>query len=149
MELYRITREKYASRLEASGRSNRWNKEKQHVIYASSSRSLATLELVAHRNAIMEGLVYKTVIIKVPNKNTFIVDINLATLPKDWNLMKNRILTQNMGSDWYENMQSAVLKVPSAIIKEEYNYIINTMHPDFSKVKIDNIEDFIWDKRLL
>ncbi len=149
MKLYRITREKYAGMLEASGRSNRWNREKQYVIYASSSRSLATLELVAHRNAIMEGLVYKTVIIQFPDKNTFITDIIEAILPKDWHLLKNRYITQKMGSDWYENRQSVVLKVPSAIIMEEYNYVINTMHPEFSKIKIDDIEDFIWDKRLL
>ena len=90
MKLFRITREKYAEKLEASGRTNRWNMEKQYVIYASSSRSLATLELVALRNAIMEGIKYKMVIINIPDKNNFIHTVDTRKLTIDWYLLENR-----------------------------------------------------------
>jgi len=149
MELYRITREKYAPKLEASGRANRWNTDKQYVVYASSSRSLAALELVAHRNAIMEGVRYKMVVISVPDQSEFIQTVDAKKLVPDWHLLENRSITQKHGGEWYLNMRSAILKVPSAIIKEEYNFILNTMHPDFSKIRIERIEEFIWDKRLL
>lgn len=149
MKLYRITREKYASKLEASGRANRWNMEKQYVIYASSGRSLAALELVAHRNSIMEGVTYKTVIIDVPNQNGIILNAEIKKLPRDWHLLENRFTTQKYGSDWYSKRRSLILKVPSAIIKEEFNLVLNTTHPDFSKISIASIEDFNWDKRLL
>lgn len=149
MRVYRITREKYANTIEASGRSNRWNREKQYVIYAAASRSLAALELVAHRNAIMEGLVYKMVVIDLPDTHDFVTQVDLSKLPKKWDALENRFLTQKLGTDWCQEKQSPVLQVPSAIIKEEYNYIINTQHPDFSKVKIETTEDFVWDKRLL
>ncbi|MCM4153578.1 RES domain-containing protein [Arenibacter sp. N53] len=149
MKLFRITREKYAEKLEASGRTNRWNMEKQYVIYASSSRSLATLELVAHRNAIMEGIKYKMVIINIPDKNNFIHTVDTKKLAIDWHLLENRYATQKYGSDWYSKRSSTVLKVPSAIIKQEFNFVINTQHPDFSEITIEGIEDFNWDKRLL
>jgi len=149
MKLYRITREKYTAKLEASGRANRWNMGKQYVVYASFSRSLAALELVAHRNAIMEGLKYKTVVIDVPDQIGIILNVNTKKLPQDWHLLKNRYATQKYGSDWYAKKSSPILKVPSAIIKEEFNFVINTMHPDFSRISIINIEDFNWDKRLL
>lgn len=149
MRVYRITREKYAEKLEASGRENRWNKEKQYVVYASSSRSLATLELVAHRNAIMEGAGYKTIIIHVPEHLDFVVEVDITKLPRNWQLLENKYTTQELGSDWYTNKSSPILKVPSAIIKEEYNYVLNTLHPHFSKIKIESIEDFNWDVRLL
>ncbi len=149
MKLYRITREKYASKLEASGRANRWNMEKQYVVYASSSRSLAALELVAHRNAIMEGMKYKIVIIDVPNHNGIILTADAKKLAHDWHLLENRFTTQKYGCDWYSKRSSPILKVPSAIIKEEFNFVLNTLHSDFSQISIESIEDFNWDKRLL
>ena len=53
------------------------------------------------------------------------------------------------GSDWYSKRSSTVLKVPSAIIKQEFNFVLNTQHPDFSEITLEGIEDFNWDKRLL
>ncbi|UZO79640.1 RES family NAD+ phosphorylase [Aquimarina sp. ERC-38] len=149
MDLYRITRDKYANSLDASGRANRWNFEKQYVIYASSSRSLATLELVAHRSAIMEGVLYKMIVISVPDNPTNIQTVPLKKLPLQWNLLQNRFITQKIGSEWYLNKKSPICKVPSAIIKEEYNYMINTMHLAFSEIKIKSIDNFEWDQRLL
>jgi len=57
---------------------------------------------------------------------------------------------QEIGSQWYNAMEFLVLKVPSAVIEQEYNYVINTRHPDFSKlVRLKAVEDFVWDRRLL
>lgn len=149
MDLYRIVRDKYADSLNASGRANRWNSEKQYVIYASSSKSLATLELVAHRNVIMEGVAYKMIVIRIPDDPDIIQTIPLKKLPVQWDLLKNRFVTQKMGSLWYLNKTKPVCKIPSAIIKEEYNYMLNTMHAAFSEIKIKSVSDFEWDQRLL
>jgi len=57
---------------------------------------------------------------------------------------------QNIGSDWYSNKKKLVLQIPSAVIPQESNYVINTQHPLFtSQVKIIEREDYFWDKRLL
>ncbi|MGB5819060.1 MAG: RES family NAD+ phosphorylase [Saonia sp.] len=149
MEAYRISSEKYANKLQASGAPNRWNKENQYVIYTSSARSLATLEMVAHRNAIMGGLRYKMMVILIPDGEDFIQELALSSLPKEWQTLKKYTLTQNIGSKWYEGNENLVLKVPSAIIPQEYNYIINTKHPKFSRVKLLSLENYNWDKRLL
>ena len=149
MELFRICSEKYANKLSASGKANRWNVENQYVIYASGTRSLATLELIAHRNAIMEGITYKMLTIVIPDSEKILELISIKGLPQDWSLLENKGLTQRYGSDWYTDKRTVFLKVPSAIIKEEFNYIINTVHQDFEKIKINDVEDFVWDKRLL
>lgn len=149
MEVYRISSEHYSKKLNASGRANRWNFENQYVIYASSTRSLATLELVAHRNAIMEGITYKVMVIELPDEIGTIASVNAKKLGPDWNLLENRNITQHYGSDWYTNKKSVALKVPSAIIAQEHNFVLNTTHPDFQKVKIKRVENFVWDKRLL
>ena len=59
MEVFKICREKYAHSLKASGTANRWNKKDQFVIYTGGSRSLSTLETVAHRSAINLSSPYK------------------------------------------------------------------------------------------
>ena len=151
MQLYRITREKYADSLEASGRANRWNKEKEYVIYAASSRALAVLELTAHRNAIMSGLTYKIVLLhlQLEEEKTTVAKIPLTTLPKNWNTLQNYFITQKIGSDWYKSRDKLLLQVPSAIVHQEFNYVVNTQHPDFkSRIKITQ-EAFRWDPRLL
>lgn len=57
---------------------------------------------------------------------------------------------QEIGSKWYNSLETLVLKVPSSIIPQEHNYIINTKHPLFqTHIKLESIEDFAWDKRLL
>src|SRR5690606_18698330 len=149
MRLYRISREKYAQSLIASGRANRWNFSKQNAIYASSSRSLAALELLAHRNAIMEETNYKMVVIEIPDQKGTMEMMDEKKLLPNWHLLQYRAITQKLGGNWYEQRNSVALKVPSAIIHHEFNFVLNTQHPDFSQVKIERLEDFNWDQRLL
>jgi RES domain-containing protein len=57
---------------------------------------------------------------------------------------------QRLGSEWITSQESLVLKVPSAVVPYEYNFIINTEHPEFSsKVKLVRTEEYFWDSRLL
>ena len=149
MELFRIVREKYASKPEASGRSNRWNNNAEYVIYTSNNRALSVLELVVHRSSIMSASSYKLLTLSIPDGTGYVKSINRSGLPKDWQLLKNYSITQKIGSDWYKSEETLVLKVPSAIVRGEFNYIINTSHKDFDQVKIKRVEDFEWDKRLL
>ena len=150
MEAFRISRERYANQLNSSGIANRWNFDQEWVIYTSSSRSLATLELVVHSAHIQPGLVYKTMIIHFPDDKKLITEINPGDLPKNWRELDAYPKLQRMGSEWYHKQQSLILKVPSAVILAESNYVINTKHPDFTKkVQLKKVENYFWDERLL
>jgi len=149
VEVFRISADKYATLLTASGSANRWNKQKQFVIYTAASRSLASLELVVHRAAIQPAIAYKVMIIYLPDDEALYQQVAINELPKNWRTMSAYPMLQNIGSTWYQEKQSLILKIPSVIIPQEYNYIINTMHTDFSKVKLINVEDYFWDGRLL
>jgi len=149
MEVYKICREKYAQSLKASGAANRWNKKDQLVICTSGSRSLSTLETVAHRSAINLSSPYKLLTITIKDL-TLIKEINPENLPDNWKSIDAYVELQEIGSRWYNSMESLVLKVPSALISQEFNYIINTNHPSFStNIVLKDIEDFVWDIRLL
>ena len=149
MEVFKICSEKYSHSLNASGASNRWNKKDEYIIYTGSSRSLSTLETVVHRSAINLSNPYKLVIIAIKD-NTFIKEISVTDLPKNWKTIEAYVELQEIGSKWYNSLESLILKVPSVIISQEYNYIINTKHPLFAtNVILQSVENFDWDKRLL
>ncbi len=150
MEVFRISKEIYARTLRASGSANRWNTKGQQVIYTGSSRSLSSLELVVHRGSIQPASTYKVMVISIADDDHLIKQIQSKDLPADWRTLAGYYALQKIGSNWYNSQETVVLKVPSAIIIYEYNYIINTEHPDFGpNVQLVRTEDYFWDSRLL
>lgn len=149
MVVYNIRKSKYTSSLQASGVANRWNRDDEYVIYAGGSISLAALELVAHRNSVKLTSDFKLMFIKLKIKKSDISEVHFDELPNTWKSLESYSVLQKLGSDWYQSNKSLVLKVPSALVHWESNYLINTNHPDFSKkVTLESVEDFEWDQRL-
>lgn len=150
MEVFRITKEKHTTKISSSEAANRWNKKGEKVVYTASSRSLATLELIVHRKAITSHFTYKVMVISIDNSDHFHKQIKTSDLPENWRTLAAYPTLREIGSNWYQSLDSLILKIPSVIIPKEYNYIINTEHPDFKEaVKLIRNEDYFWDKRLL
>lgn len=74
--------------------------------------------------------------------------IDLESFPNRRADLEDKYFCQNIGDEWYESKESCILKVPSVIIPQEYNFIINTKHPDFQRVSIVNKEEFRFDRRI-
>ena len=72
----------------------------------------------------------------------------LKDLPDNWNSDPIPKSVKNVGDQWIQNQESAIMKVPSAIIPFEYNYLINPSHPDFEKIVIHSPQEFAFDPRL-
>lgn len=150
MEVFRISSEAYSKTLSCSGSANRWNLKGQHVLYTGSSRSLSSLELVVHKGAVKPTLTYKVMVISIADDDHLTKQIQVKDLPANWRSFAGYSILQNIGSHWYEAQDSLILKVPSAVIPMEYNYMINTEHPDFlANVSLVRTEDYFWDSRLL
>ncbi|WP_442795618.1 RES family NAD+ phosphorylase [Pelobium manganitolerans] len=149
MLVYKICRDIYADHLSASGIANRWNKEDEFVIYTGSSIALSVLENIAHRASINISNRYRLITIALDGQ-TSIKEIKSSQLPISWQSLDAYPHLQDVGSLWYQQCEHLVLKVPSAIVAQEFNYIINTKHTDFgTKVKIIKSEEWVWDSRLL
>lgn len=147
MIVYRLSQSKYANSLSSSGAANRWNKTFQFVIYCSQNISLCALELLAHTSGIRPRGDFKIMEIEIGDKAE-IQSIDTKLLPENWHLLQSYGHTQMIGSDWYESQSSLCLKIPSAIIQSEFNFVINTQHPDFhDKVKLIGQQEFFWDSR--
>ena len=147
MEVFRISAPRYAQRLTASGVANRWNTAGQYVIYTAATASLACLENVVHRGA--EGLQapFKLMRLVIPER-VLLEEVTAERLPAGWQQVTSYPQCQAIGGAWYQLRRSAVLKVPSAIIITEANYLINTSHPDFSQIELLGTEDFVFDPRI-
>lgn len=147
MEVYRITTLKWANSLTASGRAARWNSHRRYVIYTAASRALACLENVVHRSGEGYDHLFRTMRIDIPD-SLAIDRVTMDQLPEDWSSVANYRLLQTLGNSWLDAGTTAVLRVPSAIIHYEFNYLLNPQHSDFSQIKLIGTEPFRFDQRL-
>lgn len=147
MLVYRIIIAKYSDRLFASGRAARWNPNDTEMIYTASSRSLACLENVVHRDKLGLSRVFNILTIECPDAIK-IKAIHLKDLPANWIDFDQMLITQSIGEKWIKDNETAILRVPSSIVSEEVNYLINPKHPDFGQIKIVKTQPFVFDSRI-
>ena len=153
MRVFRIEREKYLpSTLKGIGAARtegyRWNSQYTYLVYTAESRALAMLEVSVHLD-LNEDLPTDrySVEIEIPDDMPFL-ELDLADLPDGWDSRPPILETQFIGDDFVNENKAAVLKVPSCIIPQEYNYLINPQHPDASRIKVISRTQLVFDPRI-
>ncbi|MEP7108492.1 MAG: RES family NAD+ phosphorylase [Ferruginibacter sp.] len=144
---YRITLKKYSTKLVAPGIAGRWNGSGRKVIYCAESVAIAFLENMIRRQGVGFNDNFKTMILQIPD-DLEIQTITANDLPAGWREFTDYSKCQPIGNAWYDDGTIPLLKVPSAVLPESFNYVINSLHPDFKKVKILKVTDLIPDERL-
>lgn len=147
MDIFRIVLAKYSDMLVASGRAARWNSKGRAAIYAAESRSLACLENIVHRSGAALSQDFRTMVIRVPD-NLRVETLHLPNLSPDWRSTMDLRPCQRLGDAWSTKMTGAVLRVPSVIIPEEFNFLLNPMHPDFGAINVVDVLPFLFDPRV-
>jgi RES domain-containing protein len=155
MLVYRISLARFGNNLLASGRAARWSPNDVKMIYTASSRSLACLENVVHRNRAGLTDIFNIMTISCP-EDLKIKTIPVSSLSDNWADYDQMYLTQRMGEIWIrenssailEVPSSAILEVPSSIVEGEVNYLLNPEHADFKKITIIKTQPFVFDKRI-
>jgi RES domain-containing protein len=125
----------------------RWNVIGTRAVYAASSVSLATLELIVHVARPSRLDEYALIACAFPD--AIVDDLDPAQLPPDWRTYPPPPAVQKLGDAWVKSGASAVLRVPSVVIASEFNYILNPEHADFGSVAIGLPKPFKLDWRLL
>ena len=147
MIVYRVVHKTVTQLLTGSGNDARWCSGGRKVIYASSSVALACLENVIRRSGSGFSDDFRTIFYQMP-ANIPIEEIKLKNLTNNWRLQSSYYYCQLIGNKWYDNKGSLILKVPSAIIPDEYNYVIKTTSPKINRIIIKDIKPFVPDVRL-
>lgn len=146
--IYRITKEKWAGKLNGSGAAARWNPNGIYMCYTAESKPLACLEMLAHLQTAQINHSFKVTKILVP-KTVGIIEVKEADLSNDWTNFFKMDETQEIGKNWVLNNKSCLLKVPSALMAGSFNYLINPSHAAFKKLEVTGIEEFLFDPRLV
>ena len=126
----------------------RWNSKGMPVIYTGESLAMAVLEK------------YVSLIFPAPPGAAFIklmfdfnacaiADVRRESLPIDWQAVPPSTATRAIGDDWFKSGRTAILRVPSALLPEESNYLVNPAHPDFPRITLHKPTAFHFPPRLL
>ncbi|HSU29110.1 MAG TPA: RES family NAD+ phosphorylase [Chitinophagaceae bacterium] len=147
MLVYRITHKSFSSSLFAPGTSGRWNSAGRKVIYTAESIPLAFMENMYRRRGLGFNNEFRIMIIDIPDKMAF-TEIDPSTLAVGWRDFLDYSVCQAVGDNWYDKKQTPILKVPSALMITNFNYVINTTHQDFKLIKLVGSSEMIPDDRI-
>lgn len=125
----------------------RWNSPGTPVVYTSETRALCLLEVLAGLRSVKP--LHAFVLIPATFDDSPILPVQPEELPTDWQGNPPHRSTQHIGDRWVDQEGSAIRRVPSAIIPDEYNYLFNPLHPDFDRIRIGAPRDLTLDSRLL
>ena len=151
MIVYRIARTRHIRDLSGMGarlHGGRWNNKGIGLVYTSENRSLATVEYLVHVpiSIIPENLSIAS--IEIPNMITQ-KDVLPGSLPRYWRDYPSPPQLAEIGTKWASSNETLLLRVPSAVVENEFNILINPQHPDMKLISISKIEKFRFDTRLV
>jgi len=147
---WRIVKAKHA-RLAFTGEGakqagGRWSSPGVAAVCVAGSMSLAMLEVLVHVKA--PELLTKYVAFEVTFDDSLITRVNLKKLPRAWKQSPPPPAVQQIGDAWVAEETSPVLRVPSVIVRTEWNYLLNPAHPEFDRITRGPREAVKFDPRL-
>lgn len=150
MEIWRIARQAQVA-LDGEGArlyGGHWNSPGTAVVYAASRLSLAALEYLVHIDAEDAPDDLVALCLSVPDDTT---ESALASesLPAGWQQTPPPPECQAIGDQWARHGEHLLLRIPSVLVPEESNMLVNPMHPDASLVRVVASRPFSFDPRLL
>lgn len=148
--VYRITRSKYKDDLSGEGArlyGGRWNRPGIAALYTSETRSLALLELIVHFNS-AAALKMDYVFMTLEIDESYIENIQLKDLPKDFISFNNSKLWA-ITEEMFFKKDKLAIRVPSVLVPQEFNLIINPIHHQAGLLKVVDKEAAVLDERLV
>lgn len=150
MIVFRLAKTKFCRDLsgkDAEKAGGRWNSRGMAMVYTSESRALCTAEIAVHMPLGILPDDFQLVSILIPD-TIRIYEMVVGNLSSNWGSIPHSGTTQELGDTFIRENKFAVMKVPSAVVPGDSNYLINPDHPDAKKIQIVKEELFVFDKRM-
>lgn len=125
----------------------RWNRPGSPVVYASTNIALATLETIVNLNVDALPLNRFLVAVDVPDE-IWSCRETITAPPIGWTAIPAGKVSLDLGENWLQRRSSALLLVPSVVVHEEYNVLVNPRHPHCSEIRAQKIRPWVWDGRM-
>ncbi|WP_026450648.1 RES family NAD+ phosphorylase [Aequorivita capsosiphonis] len=151
MRIYRITKTHYIEDLSGEGArlyGGRWNMVGDAMLYFAQNLSLSLLEIIVHVDYAELPLEYSFIEVEIPDSSIKEIQSIDFIKPK-WSTEEAVNQLQMFGSKWLKKSEALAMKVPSAVLHQEHNILINPSHKDFGKLKIIRKDKMDFDPRLL
>ncbi len=150
MKAWRITQKKGA-KTAFSGEGarlygGRWNSPGVPMVYVAQSQALAVLEVLVHLDT--PALLVQYIFLEAHFDDSLVTVLDRSSLPRNWKADPVPQAVQAIGDRWVSSGRSAVLRVPSVLVSEESNFLINPNHPDFVKIAVSKPHAYRFDIRL-
>jgi len=150
MQAWRIAKKQYSLERMGNGAHSfggRWNEPGVAVIYAGLTPEIAAMEKLVHTGDILPvDLVL--VRIDLPPVNELYIHYEHADLPPDWDALPGSASAVSFGNNFVATAKHLGMIVPSVVMPEAKNIVLNPNHTAFSKVKMSLIRPFEFDSRL-
>ncbi len=128
--------------------SARWHTQGRPIVYLAESVAGALLEVLVHLELGSDHLPksYRLLKVEVPD-DLSVEALSPKALGETW--AKDETLTRTVGDQWLASKRTALLRVPSAIIPETFNLLLNSAHEESRRLKIVSHREYPWDLRLI
>ncbi|MEO6583640.1 MAG: RES family NAD+ phosphorylase [Ferruginibacter sp.] len=148
MHIYRVAKTKWAKDTSGEGArlyGGRWNHKKLACIYASESRALAMLEYTVNIN--VDDIPLSLTLVTLEIDDAVVLSHEISQLPGNWKEYPAPVNTKDMGSAWLREGKK-IIRIPSVVIPQEFNFIINGQIDNSTFCKIVHVEDLEYDLRI-
>ena len=149
-DLWRLYRAQHGPGLDGAGgtfASGRWHTRGLPVVYFGASAAIVVLERLAHTDPDLLPKDLRLAHFEFPEAISGTKVEALAPLPTDW--FQDEQATRRIGGQWWRERSSCLLVVPSAILPEESNLVLNPQHPDATSLRLISERPFTFDPRLI
>lgn len=150
-KLWRVVKRKHAATAfdgkAAQCFGGRWNSPGRRTVYASAAKSLAVLEILVHVD--VGRPLPRLVAFAFAIDDKLVDRLPAVHLPRHWRTSRGLLVTQQIGDEWLASGRALALAVPSAIVPEESNYLLNPAHAAFGRLRFGRPMPFLLDPRLV
>lgn len=148
LRVWRLVKERHAdTAFDGEGArlyGGRWNSNGHRVVYTSSSLALAALETLVHLDTSLPLPRFVAFCVYLPGD--YIAQVGLPSSASS-DALPSLMETRRLGDAWITEGRHAVLSVPSALVPQEFNFLLNPAHPFFPKLEIAAPIPFVLDIR--
>jgi RES domain-containing protein len=127
--------------------SGRWHTKGHRVVYCTLNPATALLETLVHMEINAEDLPERFQVLRVEGPDTLSIEtIKPNALPSNW--VEDIAFTQNLGDGWLSETRSLLLKVPSVLVPETWNLLVNSQHAEANLLKVTMTYEHPFDDQL-
>ena len=150
IRVWRLSKARYAGDLTGQGAARdgqRWNQPGQRAVYLGMTAEITVLEVLVHLNGVLSAPLVLCGY-DVPDTPGLIKEADPKALPDGWNAIPHGQASAAFGGDWLRDGLQLGLVLPSVVVPQARNLLLNPLHPAMPQVALVHQEPFRLDQRL-